>query len=169
MKRTHWLKMLVALALLIIIALVIVLPTGAHAAELPSTDPATPCKLTAEEYDRLLACTELEGIGWMLRAGEDITGVNGLFVTAIIAQETGWGTSRLAREENNLGGIAGSHGYRSFDSREECILYMFDLLDRLYIAQGRDTVEEISERYCVPPEHWAASIKSIMRTLIDKI
>lgn len=169
MNRTRWLiKMLVALALMIAMALVIVLPTTAHAQELPhcTTDPTEPCGLSASGYDLILDGTELKGIGQALEDGETDTGVNGLFVLAIIAHESGWGSSRLVREENNLGGITGGNGYRSFESRDECIAYMFDLLDRHYISAGRTTIEEISKVYCDPPGHWEESVTEIMQELI---
>lgn len=169
MNRNQWLlKMLVALALMIAIALVIVLPTTACAQELPhcTMDPTEPCGLSASGYNLILDDTELHGIGQALQDGEEDTSVNGLFVLAIIAHESGWGSSRLARECNNLGGITGLNGYRSFENRDECIAYMFDLLSRRYIAQGRDTIEEISRAYCVPPEHWAKSVNRIMGDLI---
>ncbi len=169
MNRTHWLlKMLVAFALMIVIALVIILPIVAHAQELPhcTSDPTVPCNLPAAGYNLILDGTDLDGIGQALQDGEEDAGVNGLFVLAIVIHESGHGTSRLALEENNLGGITGGNGYRSFGSWDECISFMFDLLSEDYIAAGRDTIEEISKVYCVPPGHWEDSVTEIMQELI---
>lgn len=171
MKHERLFYILAVIAVIAAMFLVFFLSTTtAHAQELPhcTTDPTTPCNLPASGFDLILEDTELDGIGQALQDGEEYTGINALFICAIIAHESGWGSSRLAREENNLGGITGRSGYRSFDTREDCIEYMFDLLDRLYISKGRDTVEEISKVYCVPPEHWERSVNEIMEELIDR-
>jgi hypothetical protein len=84
---------------------------------------------------------------------------------SIIAHESGWGESYSARVRNNLGGIKGSNGYRSFDTREICVLYMFSLLDRKYISQGRDSIGEIGAMYC-ETGGWAGSIEGMMNNFI---
>lgn len=152
---------------LLIIALFSAAPGTSYAQEMPhlSTDPAAQCNLTADQYDALLEGTELEGLGRTFESGEKMYKVNGLFVAAIAAHESGWGSSRLARECNNLGGIKGGSGYRDFATREICVLYMFSLLDRLYIGRGRDTIGEIGRVYC-ETGGWAGSIEGIMNRLI---
>jgi hypothetical protein len=152
---------------LLLVALVAAAPGTSYAQELPhlSADPAEPCNLTADQYDALLTGTELEGIGHTLTAGEKMYKVNGLFVAAIAAHESGWGSSRLAPKCNNLGGIKGGSGYRDFATREICVLYMFSLLDRLYISRGHDTIGEIGRVYC-ETGGWAGSIEKIMNKFI---
>lgn len=144
-------------------------PGAAQAQELVhlSADPAQETNLTETNYDYLLEGTELKGLGRQLEVGEKLYHVNGLFVAAICAHESGWGTSRLARECNNLGGIKGGSGYRSFATREICVLYMFSLLDRLYISRGLDTIGAIGAMYC-DTEGWEASVTSIMNDFIEK-
>jgi hypothetical protein len=149
-------NVLAAIALVLAIGLIIFIPMVARAA-----DPAEPCGISAGGYDTLLEGTELHGIGRQLEAGERLYGVNGLFVAAVIAHESGWGTSRLAQECNNLGGIKGGDGYRDFATREICVLYMFSLFDRLYIGQGRGSIDEIGEMYC-ETDDWAGSVGEIM-------
>jgi hypothetical protein len=152
----------------LIVAMMAAAPGTSYAQELPhlSTDPAASCNLTADQYDALLTDTGLEGLGQTFASGEKMYKVNGLFVAAIAAHESGWGSSRLARECNNLGGIKGGSGYRDFATREICVLYMFSLLDRLYISQGRDTISEIGRVYC-ETDGWAESIEGIMSGLIE--
>lgn len=153
----------------LIIALMALAPGTSYAAELVhlTTDPAMPCNLTADSYDNLLEGTELEGLGQQFAGGEKLYHVNGLFVAAICAHESGWGTSRLARECNNLGGIKGGSGYREFYNKQICVLYMFSLLDRLYISRGRDTIGEIGAVYC-ETDDWAASVTEIMDGFIQR-
>ena len=152
---------------LLIVALMAIAPGTSYAGELVqlSTDPTQPCNLTEYNYDYLLDGTDLEGLGRTIAVGEKLYKVNGLFVAAIIAHESGWGTSYSARERNNLGGIKGSNGYRSFYNKQICILYMFSLLDRLYISQGRDTIEKIAPKYC-ETGGWADSVSDIMEDFI---
>jgi len=165
MNLKQWITMmLIALAVMAAVALVIVMPTTARAAE--RTDPTKACGLEAGDYEELLAGTEMEGLGKALESGEKLYHVNGLFVAAICAHESGWGESRLARECNNLGGIKGGSGYRSFYNKEICVLYMFSLLERKYISQGRDNIGEIGKMYC-ETGGWAGAITSIMNGFIE--
>lgn len=164
-----WFLLIFALVITVWFGATIYFAKTAYAKELPrlTTAPTTTCNLSGSQLDQLLEETELDGLGQAFEDGEDATGINALFVASIVVHESGWGTSRLAREENNLGGIVGRNGYRSFNSKEECISYMFDLLNRLYIGKGRDTVEKISKIYCVPPGHWEESINRIMNDFIE--
>jgi|GEM_PF-1903912 len=153
----------------LIVALMAAAPGTSYAGELVhlSTDPTQETNLTAINFDYLLEGTELEGLGNTFAAGEKLYKVNGLFVAAICAHESGWGESRLAREENNLGGIKGGNGYRAFYNKEICVLYMFGLLDRKYISQGRDTIGEIGAMYC-ETGGWTDAITSIMNGFIQE-
>jgi hypothetical protein len=129
-------------------------------------DPAQPCRLSAGGYEVLLEGTKLEGLGRTLEAGEKLYQVNGLFVAAVAAHESGWGESHLAREQNNLGGIKGAEGYRDFDTREICVLYMFSLFDRRYISRGRESVSDIGALYC-GTDGWAESVEDILKNFVQ--
>ncbi len=110
----------------------------------------------------------LKGLGQAFYTGEQLHNINALFVLAIVRLESGNGTSHLARTQNNLGGIkSGEEAYRTFASKEECIAYMFDLLDRKYISQGRDTIPAVAAIYC-ETDGWRPQVSSIMRQLIQK-
>lgn len=111
---------------------------------------------------------DLKGLGQAFCDGEEKHNINALFVLAIVRLESGNGTSYLAQDKNNLGGIkSGGEGYRAFASKEECIAYMFDLLDRLYISKGRDTIDKIGHVYCAT-SGWIPQVKSIMRELVEE-
>ena len=77
---------------LLIVALMAIAPGTSYAGELVhlTTDPAQETNLTAINYDYLLEGTELEGLGQVFESGEKLYKVNGLFVAAIIAHESGW-------------------------------------------------------------------------------
>jgi hypothetical protein len=111
---------------------------------------------------------DLKGLGQAFCDGEEKHNINALFVLAIVRLESGNGTSYLAQNKNNLGGIKGSgDAYRAFASKEECIAYMFDLLDRLYISKGRDTIDEIGRVYCATGG-WIPQVKSLMHELVGE-
>ena len=65
------------------------------------------------------------------------------------------------------GSKAEENEYRGFASKEECVAYMFDLLDRLYISKGRDTIDEIGHVYCATGG-WIPQVKSIMHELVEE-
>ena len=109
---------------------------------------------------------DLKGLGQAFYDGEQQYNINALFVLSIVRLESGNGTSSLASSRNNLGGIkSGEDGYRTFATKEECVNYMFDLLDRKYVSQGRTTIGTIGQLYCATGG-WIPQVTSIMNELI---
>ena len=108
----------------------------------------------------------LKGLGEALYNGEQQYDINSLFVLSIINYESGNGTSSLAQNQNNLGGIKEPQaGYRTFSSKAECVEYMYDLLSSKYIGRGLTTIPEIGEVYC-PGDTWATNVTENMQDLI---
>jgi hypothetical protein len=130
-----------------------------------SEDITQKSNLVPEMIEALLP-DGLKGLGQAFHDGEERHNINALFVLSIVDLESGYGSSYLAQNSNNLGGIKGKNGYRSFESKEECVAYMFDLLDRLYISKGRDTIDEIGHVYCATGG-WIPQVKSIMHELVQ--
>lgn len=109
---------------------------------------------------------DLKGLGKAFFDGEQQYGINALFVLSIVRLESGNGTSSLARNCNNLGGIkSGEDGYRTFATKDECLNYMFDLLSRKYVSQGRTTIGAVGKIYCATGG-WIPQVTEIMRELI---
>ena len=112
-----------------------------------------------------LAGTGLEGLGQALVQAESETGINALVLASICAHESAWGTSRLARERNNLAGMgafddAPDRAMR-FESREDCVMFLARLLrDR----QGR-SLEEIGTWYA-SDARWAMKVAGCMRAIV---
>lgn len=69
------------------------------------------------------------------------------FLSAIAIHETGNGTSRAANEKNNVAGMMGKNGLRSYESVEESIFDMARNLRQNYVDQGRTTVAAIGAKY----------------------
>ena len=129
-------------------------------------DIMTPSGMSKEDMETALKGTELESIGEALVQAEKATGINALVLAGIIAHESGWGTSRLAREKNNLAGLgAYDHSPESairFESREECVMFLAELLrDR-----PGESLEEIGGWYASDPR-WAAKVAGCMKIITE--
>ncbi|WP_033542923.1 glucosaminidase domain-containing protein [Planococcus sp. CAU13] len=68
-------------------------------------------------------------------------------LSAIAIHETGNGTSRAANEKNNIAGMMGKNGLRSYDSVEESIFDMARNLRQNYLNQGKTTIASIGAKY----------------------
>lgn len=91
----------------------------------------------------------LAGKGELFIKAEKEHGVPAVLLAAIAIQESGGGTSRMARRLNNVFGITpnGRTGLK-FASVEDCINYECKLLKNKYLSQGRKTVTSIGKKYC---------------------
>ena len=109
---------------------------------------------------------ELAGLEEAIREGQD-AGVNGIFLLAVIMHESGYGTSNLARESNNLGGISdGNGGHRRFDRKSACVEYMAGLLATHYLdPEGKwyrgGTVAGVGRVYAGDPD-WYKKVGAFM-------
>lgn len=130
--------------------------------------------LTAEDYELLLAGTELAGIGEALVTAEVAYGVNGLYMLGLACEESGVGTSRYARERNNLTGWGAADsnpdGAYYFDSKSECIMHVAERLSINYLTEGGKffsgyTPRAIDVKYCSNPKH----ADNIVRCVNDRL
>ena len=118
----------------------------------------------AADIDLALAGTGLAGLGQALYVAEAETGVSAVLLAAICAHESGWGTSRLAREKNNLAGLG---AYRpglgmTFESRADCIDYLARLL-----AGRPGSLTEVGQWYAEDPG-WASNVAGCVRGLVER-
>ncbi len=141
---------------------------GGYTADYTATTmPATmPSGFSAGKFERAFKGTGLEGIGEALVAAEAEHGINALLLAGVIVHETGWGTSRLARERNNLAGLGAydcSPGKAiRFGSREECIMFLAELLR----DKPGDNLREIGIWYASDPA-WAAKVAGCMKMIAE--
>lgn len=87
-----------------------------------------------------------------LKAQEEY-GINAAVLVAITMHESGKGTSKLAKNKNNVGGvrIAGSNEFKKFDNVEDCIMEMARFLKAGYVENSvrpLTKLYEINARYC---------------------
>jgi len=136
----------------------------------------TPSGFTAERLERAFAGTALAGIGEALVEAEQATGINALILAAICAHESGWGTSRLAREKGNLAGLGAYDGAEyscgiAFDSRAASVMFLADLLATKYCPGGcyfggSFDLTGVGVRYASDPA-WARKVAGCMRVIVE--
>ena len=120
--------------------------------------------LNDKEIDKKLKGTFLEGTGKMMYQIETEKGINFRAVYAIAALESGKGKQTSGR--NNYCGIKNKdyRGYRDFSGRDECLIFLADLLNSKFY-RGR-TLESINIDYCPTDYEWAYKVKKIMREIL---
>ena len=116
--------------------------------------------LNAYMINEKLKGTFLENTGEMMYFIEQTKGINFRAIYGIAGLESGKG-KRLAAM-NNYCGIKNKDGsaYRNFDSREDCLLYLADLLNHK-IYKNKE-LDEIGSIYCPPDPTWSRKVREIM-------
>ena len=98
----------------------------------------------------------LSGISEVLIQVQEEYEVNALLLLAIIRLESGNGKSDIAQAKNNLGGLVGTYKskavYKHFDSKNDCIVFMANLLSSYYLTEGGKyfngyTISDIAQCY----------------------
>jgi len=130
--------------------------------------------VSKEFIDKKLEGTALEGLGESFKKAEAKYGVNALFLAALAAHESAMGTSRIARDKNNLFGFGAFDrspyaSAKKFASKEEGIMEVAAYLSKHYLKEGGKyfsgySVEAIGKRYASDP-NWANALKSQMSRL----
>lgn len=137
----------------------------------------TPSGYCAERLDRALSGTELNGIGDALVQAERGTGINALILAGIIVHESGWGTSRLARDKHNLAGLGAFDGCEysagiCFDSRAASVIFLAELLAVKYAPGGcyfggSFDLQGVGMRYASDPG-WAQKVAGCVKAITKR-
>lgn len=100
---------------------------------------------------------------------QDKYGINAAFAAAVTIVESSGGTAWAAIDPSthnwfSFRSISG--GWKSFDSFASAVDYFGYLMTspncHYYVQDGRKTVDQIAEPYCVPPGPWATAVKKAM-------
>ena len=128
-----------------------------------STDVYKISNLNDKKINKRLKGTFLEGTGKIMYQIEMEKGINFRAVYAIAALESGKGKQTSGR--NNYCGIKNKDysGYRDFDGRDECLIFLADLLGSKFY-RGR-TLDSIGIDYCPTDPTWSGQVKEIMREI----
>jgi hypothetical protein len=73
--------------------------------------------------------------------------INPAFLAAVSMHETGNGSSNASRFKNNVAGMMGRNGLKSYDSIEESIFEMARNLRNNYLDEGKLTISQIGAKY----------------------
>ena len=98
-----------------------------------------------------------------IKAAADENGIDPVLIEAIIRHESGHATSHAARHKNNLAGIMGRRGQRTYQTKEECVADLGRILAK-YKARGRVTTAQIGRVYCTVGG-WARQVNSHMAAI----
>jgi hypothetical protein len=83
---------------------------------------------------------------FFVEAGEKYQ-INPAFLASVSMHETGNGTSNASRYKNNVAGMMGKNGLKSYDSVEESIFDMARNLRNNYLDEGKTTIAQIGAKY----------------------
>lgn len=142
-----------------------------------NSDLRTLSNLSADEFNKMLSDTKLNGLGKSLEQAERECGVNGLYLMGLACLESGYGTSNYAKERNNLVGWgaydSNPNKAKYFKSKDECILYVAEKLKTNYLSENGTyfegyTAKAIDIHYCSDKEH-ANKIIKIVNKLVNKL
>lgn len=129
-------------------------------------DLRIPSPLTYTDLDRAfkaIGADSMIGLGKAFKLAEAKYGVNAAFLAAVAVHESGKGTSRIAREKNNLFGwgandydpYASAHTFLTLESGISFVAYR---LRTVYFDQlGLTTLRAVGSRYATDPE-WADKV-----------
>lgn len=137
---------------------------------------------SVDDIYKCLEGTALHELAPVYIEAENLYGVNALFLVGLTAQESGWGTSRRAVEDNNLTGFGvysdSSKGINSHTKRGN-ILMTAKWLKEKYLTPGAILyngfgIRDVNVRYCIGVDgnsdfHWSENISKIASESLAKI
>lgn len=147
-----------------------------------SYDVTEPSGTTVYHMRKALEGTALYDYAELFCAIEKEYGINAYLLPSIAAQESSWGTSNRAVNDNNLTGLEVyepvSRGYVS-DSKYDNLIRTAELLSSEYLSKNGKyynglSVYDINTKYCYyedksgPNYKWSDGVISIANQLIDK-
>jgi beta-N-acetylglucosaminidase len=138
------------------------------------TDLTLPSGENAQTINDFLAGTGLAGLGSAYMQAEQDFGVSARYLVAHSIEESGWGTSAIAREKNNLFGWDAydadpGDDAMSFSSFAACILYVAQQVREKYLSAGGayyhgPTLRGMNVDYASDP-FWASKIAAIAQSI----
>ncbi len=131
---------------------------------------------SAADIDAKLKGTAMEGLGESFVNAESKYGVNAWFLTSLAIHESGYGSSAIAQEKNNLFGFQAydSSPYASaakFSTKADSVDYVAKYLSESYLTPGGTyyngvSIDSIGKRYATDTA-WAEKVKKHMATLLQ--
>ena len=137
---------------------------------------------TLSHMERALVNTGLYDEAKSFVKAEQTYGVNAYFIAAICANESYWGMSDRAKNDNNLSGYAvynNSAKGAKFDTKHDSIMATAKLLRDYYLTPDGEcfngySVVDVNKKYCFLQDgetidfNWATQVTSIAKDLVYK-
>ncbi len=130
--------------------------------------------LSKEQIYNMLEGSNLQELADEYYEMEQKYNVNAIFLMALNMEESGHGSSSLAVNNNNLGGIKSRYGgYASFDSWDSCLEYIASLIDEMYLTEtgpyyNGTSIYGVNVKYCIGG-NWAENLNTIANELLSKV
>lgn len=132
--------------------------------------------MTADEFNELIAdiCDYRDqdydthpfyNTGKTLVEVEEKYEINGIYILTIFTIESGLGENMIRK--NNAGGIKNNGTYAEFETINDCILYLGQLLEKYSDEYGLETFPEIGSRYLENYVSWAKEADEISALYMD--
>lgn len=124
----------------------------------------------ADELNTQLKGTLQNAGNIFVEAGEKYQ-INPAFLAAVSMHETGNGTSNASKYKNNVAGMMGKNGLKTYDSVEESIFDMARNLRNNYLDEGKTTIAQIGAKYAPVGaandptglnNHWVKGVQSYL-------
>lgn len=145
-------------------------------------DLLKPSNMSVDDMYKVLEGTSLYELAPVYIEAENTYGVNALFIAGLTAEESGWGTSKRAVEDNNLTGLGvysdSSTGINAHTKRDN-ILMTTKQIKNNYLTSGGSyyngfSIQAVNTRYCIGKNgqadyNWSKKITNIATGLLDKV
>ncbi|MDQ0199558.1 glucosaminidase domain-containing protein [Neobacillus ginsengisoli] len=111
-----------------------------------SGKPLSYQSINPDKIDQVLN-GKLKGMGkTFVQAGQQFN-IDPALLAAIAQHETGNGQSNAARQKNNIAGMMGVNGLKSYSSIEQSIMDMAHNISKNYLGSGLHTISMIGSKY----------------------
>lgn len=140
-------------------------------------DLRTKSNLTESDLEKAFKNTGMAGLEKYFIQAEKEYGVNALYLAALGAHESAWGTSDFAKERNNLFGWqsydSNLNATKYFETKGDGVLVVAKSLSKNYLTEGGCyfngyTMKDVSKKYASDKEH-STKIYSVMKTMVSRI
>ena len=138
--------------------------------------------VSVDDMYKALEGTALYDLAPIYVEAENLYGVNALFIAGLTAQESGWGTSQRAINDNNLTGFGvyskSAVGINANTKRDNILQTTAWLKDK-YLTEGGSffngySIRAVNIKYCLGSDgqtdyHWSSNITAISNNLLNTI
>lgn len=122
--------------------------------------------MTEEQIDEMLEGTWLEGNAEVIYKVEQEESINAFFIYAVATLESDRGTSKRSITKKNFYGIELSTVFTSYSHNTE---YFGGMMNRVYVSNGKISLDTINPTYCPPNPNWKNVVAQLMYEQYNKM